>query len=65
MVEELKGRTQETEFIAEMAKRRPPQRRELDVRVDSTGAVVEPEPEPDPAPAVGSGPPSRSSPKRR
>ncbi|MGI9431817.1 MAG: vWA domain-containing protein [Myxococcota bacterium] len=63
MVEELKGRTQETEFMAEMAKRRPPQRRELDVRV---GAEESPPVEPESAaPAVGSGPPSKGSPKRR
>ncbi|MDH3686041.1 MAG: VWA domain-containing protein [Myxococcales bacterium] len=62
MVEELKGRTQETEFMAEMAKRRPPQRRELDVRVDAAEAAAEPDPA---APAVGSGPPSQASPKRR
>lgn len=61
MVEELKGRTQETEFMAEMAKRRPPQRRELDVRVDASESAAEPDPT---APAVGSGPPSQASPKR-
>lgn len=62
MVEELKGRTQETEFMAEMAKRRPPQRRELDVRVDAAESAAELDPA---APAVGSGPPSQASPKRR
>jgi hypothetical protein len=67
MVDELKGRTQETEFIAEMAKRRPPQARELDVRVEKVDRA-EPAGTPAPpvgAPAVGTGPPSESSPKRR
>ena len=59
MVDELKGRTQETAFISEMAKRRPPQRRELDVRVDSDA------PTPPGAGPVGSGPPFSGSPKRR
>jgi hypothetical protein len=59
MVDELKERTQETEFMAEMAKRRPPQRRELEVRVEPD------EPGPVGAPSVGTGPPSPSSPKRR
>ena len=66
MVDALKGRTQETEFIAEMAKRRPPQRRELEVRVDKPApAASDPTPAPTEAPSVGSGPPSRGSPKRR
>lgn len=69
MVDELQGRTQETQFMAEMAKRRPPQGRELEVRVEpdepQPDELKPDEPQPAGAPSVGSGPPGRSSPKRR
>jgi hypothetical protein len=56
MVDELKDRTRETEFLTEMARRRPPQGRDVQVRAEPEGRA------PIHAAPVGSGPPASPSP---
>ena len=56
LAERVRERTAETRFIAEMAKRQPVQRREIELRAEASRRAAAPARAPAPAPAVGSGP---------